>query len=99
MDVNNILEAIYEKNVMNAELIHPPLILNEATFKYILSNIKFNTLLILFTISCFTSFFYCYKRPISKKNYVIIPSYDIECTDTETQTDPDAETQIYVNKI
>ena len=33
MDVNNILEAIYEKNVMNAELIHPPLILNEATFK------------------------------------------------------------------
>lgn len=49
---------------------------DDNTIKTILENIKFNYLLIIFSIGCFTSLLYYYKRPIIKNKYLIVPSYD-----------------------
>tara|TARA_Y100000748_G_scaffold301082_2_gene300704 strand:+ start:2426 stop:2689 length:264 start_codon:yes stop_codon:yes gene_type:complete len=73
MDYNDILENIA---TIEVEIIQPPVILTPSTLNYILDNIKLNYLLILFTMSCFTSLLFCHKKSESEKKIIISPSYD-----------------------
>ena len=76
MNFNTGLEILYEDNLDYSKIIKPPIILTNESLNYILANIKFNYLLIIFTMGCFTSLIFCYKKPISNKKFIIIPSYE-----------------------
>tara|TARA_B100000424_G_scaffold147642_1_gene112535 strand:+ start:538 stop:810 length:273 start_codon:yes stop_codon:yes gene_type:complete len=85
MNVDEVLENIHQLNIQSYELIQPPVILSPQSFNYILANIEFNYILILFTMGCFTSLLICHKKPISRKKFIIVPSYEPPKT---LETDP-----------
>ena len=85
MNVNEVLENIHQLNIQSYELIQPPVMLSPQSFNYILANIEFNYILILFTMGCFTSLLFCHKKPISKKKIVVLPSYQ---PSKSLETDP-----------
>jgi hypothetical protein len=58
------MDTIYLENIENY------IVINEEMYKIIISNIKYNNLLILFTISCFATFLCCIKKP--KNDYTLI---------------------------
>ena len=67
MDVNynsDLLDNIYLDNIQHYVLI------NEEMYETIISSLDFNYLLMLFTISFFTGFVCCIKKP--KNDYVLI---------------------------
>jgi hypothetical protein len=67
MDINynsDILDNIYLDNIQHYVLI------NEEMYENIIGSLGLNYLLILFTISCFTGFVCCIKKP--KNDYVLI---------------------------
>ena len=67
MDINynsDLLDNIYLDNIQHYVLI------NEEMYETIISSINFNYLLMLFTISFFTGFVCCIKKP--KNDYVLI---------------------------
>ena len=67
MDVNtnyDVLESIYLENIENYVVI------NKEMYKTIVSNIEYNYLLILFTMSCFVGILCSMKK--SKNDYVLI---------------------------
>lgn len=74
MNVNEVLENIHEVSIQSVEVIQPPVMLSQESFNYILANIQFNYLLIIFTMGCFTSLIFCHKKPISRKKLIILPS-------------------------
>lgn len=76
MNVNEVLENIHELSIKSVEVIQPPVILSQDSFNYILANIQFNYLLIIFTMGCFTSLLFCHKKPISRKKFIVLPSYE-----------------------
>lgn len=76
MNVNEVLENIHELSIKYVEVIQPPVILSQESFNYILANIQFNYLLIIFTMGCFTSLLFCHKKPISRKKFIVLPSYE-----------------------
>ena len=76
MNVNEVLENIHEVSIQYVEVIQPPVILSQESFDYILANIQFNYLLIIFTMGCFTSLLFCHKKPILRKNFIVLPSYE-----------------------
>ena len=76
MNINDVLENIQEVSIQSVEIIQPPVMLSQESFNYILANIKFNYLLIIFTMGCFTSLLFCDKKPISRKKLIVSPSYE-----------------------
>lgn len=76
MNVNDVLENIHEFSIKSVEVIQPPITLSQESFDYILANIQFNYLLIMFTMGCFTSLLFCHKKPISRKKIIVLPSYE-----------------------
>ena len=76
MNVNDVLENIHEFSIKSVEVIQPPITLSQESFDYILANIQFNYLLIMFTMGCFTSLLFCHKKPISRKKFIVLPSYE-----------------------
>ena len=76
MNVNDVLENIHEFSIKSVEIIQPPITLSQESFDYILANIQFNYLLIMFTMGCFTSLLFCHKKPISRKKIIVLPSYE-----------------------
>ena len=73
MDTNYSPEIIYKFTYESIDSIEPPI--SRETINYILANIQFNYLLIIFTLGCFTSLLFCHKKPISRKKFIILPSY------------------------
>ena len=69
MDTNYASDIVYELTIESIDFIQPPITLSKETINYILDNIQFNYLLIIFTMGCFTSLIFCEK----KKN-IIHPS-------------------------
>lgn len=61
---NDNLNTIYLENLDNY------VILDEEIYKNILTSIEYNYLLILFSISCFSTIIYCMKK--QKNEYVLI---------------------------
>lgn len=76
MNVNDVLKNIHEFSIKSVEVIQPPITLSQESFDYILANIQFNYLLIMFTMGCFTSLLFCHKKPISRKKIIVLPSYE-----------------------
>jgi hypothetical protein len=76
MNVNEVLENIHELSIQSVEVIQPPVMLSQESFNYILANIQFNYLLIIFTMGCFTSLLFCHKKPISRTKFIVLPSYE-----------------------
>ena len=76
MDINDVLEYIHELSIQSVEVVQHPVMLSQESFNYILANIQFNYLLIIFTMGCFTSLLFCHKKPISRKKLIILPSYE-----------------------
>ena len=67
MDVNyntDLIETIYLENIENYVII------NEEMYKTIISNIGYNYLLILFTMSCFVGALCCVKK--KKNEYILL---------------------------
>lgn len=62
MDTNFITDNTSEYTLTTIEIIQPPIVLTQDALNYILGNIQFNYLLIIFTIGCFTSLLCCEKR-------------------------------------
>ncbi len=85
MNVNDILENIHELSIDSVEIMQPSVILTQETFNYILANIQFNYLLIIFSMGCFTSLLLCHKKPISRKKIVVLPPYE---PNSNIETDP-----------
>ena len=63
-------------NLEYLEVIQYPVIISQESLNYILANIKFNYLLILFTMGCFSSLLYCNSKPNKKRN-IITPTYEV----------------------
>ena len=61
---NDVLSTIYLENIENY------IVINEETYKNIISNIEYNYLLILFTMSCFVGILCSIKR--EKNEYLLI---------------------------
>ena len=76
MDINDVLENIHEVSIQSVEVVQNPVMLSQESFNYILANIQFNYLLIIFTMGCFTSLLFCNKKPISRKKLIILQSYE-----------------------
>lgn len=76
MDINDVLENIHELSIQSVEVVQHPVMLSQESFNYILANIQFNYLLIIFTMGCFTSLLFCHKKPISRKKFIVLPSYE-----------------------
>ena len=83
MDTNYSPEIIYKFTYESIDSIEPPI--SRETINYILANIQFNYLLIIFTMGCFTSLLFCQKKPTSQKKFIIIPSYN---SNYSLETDP-----------
>ena len=67
MDVNyntDLIETIYLENIENYVII------NEEMYKTIISNIGYNYLLILFSMSCFVGALCCVKK--KKNEYILL---------------------------
>ncbi len=76
MDINKVLENMQEISIQSVEVIQHPVILSQESFNYILANIQFNYLLIIFTMGCLTSLLFCHKKTIFRKKLIILPSYE-----------------------
>lgn len=64
MDTNFNQDYVIISNIDNY------LLLDDAAYKWILANINYNYLMILFTITCFTTIMCCNKK--DKNDYVLV---------------------------
>lgn len=61
---NDVLSTIYLENIENY------IVINEETYKNIISNIEYNYLLIIFTMSCFVGILCSIRR--EKNEYLLV---------------------------
>ena len=61
---NDLLSTIYLENIENY------IVINEETYKNIISNIEYNYLLIIFTMSCFVGILCSIRR--EKNEYLLV---------------------------
>jgi len=65
------MDIIYNENyLLNIEDINRYVIIDDFSYRWILTNIKYNYLMILFTMSCVSTLVCCYKK--SKNEYILV---------------------------